>query len=317
MGGSLVNPHLRSKHPKSADMVVIKQFKPKRAEESQTAAFLQEVAILSALAFHPNVVSLIGYCQPPSAALVMPLYQGDLHSLIHDPSKRYNSLNLIDMVDQICSVMQAIHEMGIAHRDLKPKNVLLEKREQSAWENAQKPGPGNWSASSKTSPPSYHLRLTDFGLAFVGKDAKTLDNLETVQIKGLSYPYAPPEALSGTANLKTHHQSAEFFQSGDVYSFGITLWEMISRKIPWEEALQSSNSQEIIKERVLRGERPIIPAMASSSAKEDEKLVILKALIQECWDPVSGNRPSFKKISQQIRSYMAMVNFPIVESWIV
>jgi serine/threonine protein kinase len=114
-------------------------------------------SFLSSLSYHQNIIRLIGYTEAPNA-IITPMYQGDLDSFIHLPQHKYTSLDAMDIIQHIVCGMEAIHSLGLAHRDVKPKNCLLEKRTVPDHRNDI---PGEWS----TLP--YRIRLCDFGVCFV------------------------------------------------------------------------------------------------------------------------------------------------------
>lgn len=75
---------------------------------------------------HPNVVRAYDYIEENgTVAFTMEhVSGGDLWTKI----KNFQSLSfnaIVDILSQICSGVQAIHEVGIVHRDLKPENILL------------------------------------------------------------------------------------------------------------------------------------------------------------------------------------------------
>jgi serine/threonine protein kinase len=72
----------------------------------------------------------------------------------------------------------------------------------------------------------------------------------------------------------------------DIYSFGVVLWELVTRKIPFEE----HNTWEI-PNIVGRGDRPPIPKDCPSK---------FASLIHSCWQENPSKRPSFTTISEQI-----------------
>lgn len=86
--GALMNPELRQKHKDCADSIVIKEIKDNSADGEKR--FHQEMAAMSSLSFHPNIVQLIGYCDQPRC-LVMPLYEGYFQSFIHGKTQRLYS----------------------------------------------------------------------------------------------------------------------------------------------------------------------------------------------------------------------------------
>jgi len=54
-----------------------------------------------------------------------------------------------------------------------------------------------------------------------------------LDIKGFSPRYTAPEVF-GRVTSNTSEVSIEYEMKGDVYSFALILWELMTRKIPWE-----------------------------------------------------------------------------------
>ncbi len=96
---------------------------------------------------------------------------------------------------QICRGLQAAHEQGIIHRDIKPQNVLIDAKGE--------------------------VKLMDFGIARMteSKDAMTQAGL----IVGTPH-YMSPEQVQG-------HQ---LDPRSDVYSMGVLMYEMLAGKRPFE-----------------------------------------------------------------------------------
>ena len=72
-------------------------------------------------------------------------------------------------------------------------------------------------------------------------------------------------------------------QKVDVYSFGITLWEMLTGKLPFK----GIGRQEFMDEVVAKGFRPAVPKSLP---------LVLGNLLRDCWDANSLKRPSFENI---------------------
>ena len=122
--------------------------------------------------------------------------------LIEGPSlkERIASGNLVDresatIIRQIALGLSAAHEHGLVHRDVKPGNVLIDKKDGRA-------------------------KLTDFGLARTTED-KTLTQ---ANVLSGTPQYMSPEQISnpGTQDPRS-----------DIYSLGITLYECLTGSVPF------------------------------------------------------------------------------------
>ncbi len=103
----------------------------------------------------------------------------------------------IELMKQIASALQAIHEHGIVHRDLKPENIMFRDDDS--------------------------LAIVDFGIAKMISDVNSLT--QTGHILGTPY-YLSPEQAKGEA----------LDGRSDLYSTGIMLFEMLSKKRPFTAA---------------------------------------------------------------------------------
>ncbi|CAN0477157.1 unnamed protein product [Laminaria digitata] len=70
----------------------------------------------------------------------------------------------------------------------------------------------------------------------------------------------------------------------DVYSFGIVVWEVFSRTIPWSD---EANPKDIYVRVVFRGERPRIPVDSPPD---------MARVMRACWAAAPSSRPAFSYI---------------------
>jgi len=110
-------------------------------------------------------------------------------------------------------------------------------------------------------------KVSDFGFARVSKSAVNVTTQETGPVRWMA-----PEALF---ELSYSHKT-------DVYSYAVTIWEIIAREIPWN-GIEINN----IVIAVHNNERPQIPAKTPES---------LKNLITKCWQSNPDDRPTFSQI---------------------
>jgi glycogen synthase kinase 3 beta len=174
----------------------------------------REVAILRNLkdAPHPNIVRLIETFKSKNCTnIVMEYMPYDLHKLMSAlPAKsRLARQKVIFFAYQLLRALAHIHGMGIAHRDLKPPNILVD-------------------------PQSGVLKLADFG------SAKKLVNGQANTTYITSRFYRAPEAV-----LDNQHYTTKI----DIWAFGCILTEMLTSKILFTGADQVDQLVCIVRKR--------------------------------------------------------------------
>jgi basic membrane lipoprotein Med (substrate-binding protein (PBP1-ABC) superfamily) len=123
----------------------------------------------------------------------------DLRTLLHEEGA-LEPARAIGILRQVASALDAAHEQGLVHRDVKPANVLL--------------------ARPRSSEPVEHVYLSDFGLT--KRSASESAVTGTGQFVG-TLDYAAPEQFKGeTPDART-----------DVYSLGCVLFECLTGRPPF------------------------------------------------------------------------------------
>jgi serine/threonine protein kinase len=166
--------------------------------ESARSRFLRE-ARAAASVHHPNVATVHHLGESGGNYFyVMEFVDGEtLEALIHRRG-RLETDPALEIVTQVAAGLTAIHKQRLVHRDIKPSNIML------SWEEGR----------------LENVKIIDLGLA---KGATE----DTLSIAGsfIGTPtYASPEQFAG---LGTDIRS-------DLYSLGVTLWEMLSGKPPFQ-----------------------------------------------------------------------------------
>ncbi len=186
--------------------VVVKVLKaPLRAQPKAVEHFRREVHILSRFA-HPHAVA---YCDSSTGdargpILVMEHLRGiDLNALLHREG-RLTAERTGRLLAQLCDVLQAAHDAGIVHRDVKPGNLMVLY-------------PGT---------PQESLKLMDFGLAKMSSmlyiSPEDLVDFNLPAASGTP-EYIAPEMVRGT----------DMDRRGDLYSVGVLLFEMLAGRRPF------------------------------------------------------------------------------------
>jgi len=117
----------------------------------------------------------------------------NLHELIQT-SKRLSVETTINITEQICQALTAAHKKGVIHRDLKPQNIMIDKKG-SAY-------------------------VMDFGIA---RSLEAEEVTKTGAIIGTPHYMSPEQAEGKAVDTRS-----------DIYSLGCVLYEMITGNPPFE-----------------------------------------------------------------------------------
>ena len=166
----------------------------------------QEVELLRRLAQHPNIIGLLGYfVDGPRHYIVMEAFLGGElikqvkeHGALPEEAVRHYGT-------QIVAGVVHLHKCGVAHRDLKLENVLLDLT-------------------------LTRVKIIDFGLAHLHRPRADGDGYEPEELRDTpgSKSYRPPEML---ASVPLYNGFA-----ADVYSLGVCLFGLAAGFFPLEEA---------------------------------------------------------------------------------
>lgn len=209
--------------------VAIKEVRDTNPTDDEVCDFILEISLLSGLS-HPNIVRFFRGCvdlRGGTRTLLLItewMDRGVLSGLIHEAQEPVLTMgqNLVVALG-VARGMAYLHDVGILHLDLKSPNVLLSS---------------HWAT-----------KLCDFGLAKM----KEQTSLNTT-MKGVSPIWAPPEMFDD--------QNGGITEKADVYSFGIILFELVVRKLPFSDI-----SQMQLPRVKAKGQLPKIPGDVDADIK--------------------------------------------------
>ena len=279
---------------------------------------------LEALSFirHPNLCLFMGYTLSSEKVMVVNEFlKSNLEVFLEDKEK-----GTVGMVERVRMAKEAalglswLHRNHIAHRELKPSNILLDINN--------------------------HAKVADYGLSHARQlmnraiarqklsgasdpDARSPDLMTSIELSSAStldldqLPYwlAPelltamktPSMISGlsgltlsssqdSSGLKSSGSSATriSYEKCDIYSFGIILWQLLTRREPFSKAPTAADPHpgasfadldSFIQAVTVDKVRPEIPV---------DTLPTLQELIKDCWDSNPNRRPPFQSIVKRL-----------------
>jgi eukaryotic-like serine/threonine-protein kinase len=223
-----------------------------RTDPQFTTRFSHEARFVAAL-HHPNIVQIYAFqtthsldMHDPIAYMVMDYVEGEtLAQYIRKTSHAGKFPAPTDIVHLFASIGQALdyaHQEGMIHRDVKPSNILLDKRHS---------GP-----NSMGEPV-----LTDFGVAkIMGASSDTMTGM------WLGTPrYVSPEQAQGYP-LTTQ---------SDIYSLGVILYEICTGVCPF----RSENALAILMQHIRSA--PLPPDLINPALPSALTTVILRAMAKK------------------------------------
>jgi serine/threonine-protein kinase len=161
--------------------------------EAQTAARLRSDHIVDVLD--------VGRFDDGTPFLIMELLEGETLSSRIKREGRLQQGDAALLVDHLLSGLSAAHAAGVIHRDIKPDNCFITRK------NGRD-----------------HLKLLDFGISKVAGDAREMRMTRTGVVMGTPYYMAPEQARG----------SKEIDHRCDLYAVGAILYECITGRVPFE-----------------------------------------------------------------------------------
>jgi eukaryotic-like serine/threonine-protein kinase len=167
-------------------------------DESFLARFRAEARYAASLS-HPGIARVYDYGESAEfggAYLILELVRGEPLSAILARAGRLSPDPTLDIIGQAAQALDAAHQAGIVHRDIKPGNLLV--------------------AAGGTT------KITDFGIATAVRAAQAAHLTETGMVMGTAM-YVSPEQATG----------APVDASSDIYSLGVVAYECLAGHVPF------------------------------------------------------------------------------------
>jgi serine/threonine-protein kinase len=168
-------------------------------DEQFVERFIREAKAAASLS-HPNIVAVQdqGWNQSGTPAVFIVMEMVDGHTLREylNEQGRIQIRDGIKFLLPVLSALSAAHRVGIVHRDIKPENILVSREGR--------------------------IKIADFGLAKGPLLGSTMTAESSVILGSVSY-LSPEQVQRGIADSRS-----------DVYAVGITAFEMLTGKKPFD-----------------------------------------------------------------------------------
>ncbi|XP_029155540.1 tyrosine-protein kinase hopscotch [Nylanderia fulva] len=233
--------------------------------------FEREIQIMKTLK-HRNIVKILGNISEPKCLIMEFVEHGSLATYLQSNRKTLRSpKKLLHFALDIATGMDYLGSKNVVHRDVATRNVLV---------------------VSET-----HVKISDFGLAQMTKGKGDYYMLQTV--RDLPMKWYAPESL----------KEFKFSSRSDVWSFGVTMYEIFSLgedpKLP-EIELNYKN----ITEKYNIQERNMVTLVAAFEkgirlpCPELCPPEVYQRLMHSCWNMKSHERPTFATLCKDINELL-------------
>jgi len=268
-------------HDTKLDRNVALKFLPRDVSlsEEERTRFKHEAKAASALD-HPNICTIYEVNETPDGQMfiAMGYYEGtSLNKRIH--KGRLDLEEAVGISIQIAEGLEAAHEKGIVHRDIKSGNIIITEKGQ--------------------------VKILDFGLAHKSGLSRLTRTGTTVG----TAPYMSPEQAKGE----------KVDQRSDLWSLGVVLYEMVTGRLPFRGEHEAAILYSVVNEEPkplevsVSNSSPELIHIIGRALEKDvaeryqsaaEMLVDLKRLKKETsrtgYQPLSGRKKGFSSRKSKI-----------------
>ncbi len=185
----------RGKDLKLDRYVTVKVLREEYIGDEEFIARFRSEACAAARLSHPNIVRVYDVGEDDEINyIVMEYIHGDTLKTAIKKKAPFDSRSTINVAIQIASALAQAHKAHIIHRDIKPQNILV--------------------------GTDGVVKVTDFGIA---RAARATTMTTTANAAGSVHYFSPEQARGGYVDEKS-----------DIYSLGITMFEMITGVLPFQ-----------------------------------------------------------------------------------
>jgi len=211
-------------------------------DERRMQRFRQEAEVASSLN-QPNILTVFEFGEVDGLTFLATEFVDGETLRDHLRPKSLKLGEIIDIGIQVLAALDAAHEAHIVHRDMKPENVMIRRRD-------------------------HVVKVLDFGLAKVSEKSKKGEASEAAT----AFKTAPG-TIVGTINYLSPEQarSDEVDERTDIWSTGVMMYEMVAGKVPFSGSTSSHTIVQIL-------EKDPVPLSKLGNAPPELERIVEKAM---------------------------------------
>ncbi|MFJ7155393.1 protein kinase [Streptomyces sp. NPDC101118] len=247
-------------------------FRERFRREAQAVAKLSHTNIVSVFDTGEDSVSIGGEDGALMPYIVMEYVEGQpLGSVLQSDVAQYGAMpadKALKVTGDVLAALEASHELGLVHRDIKPGNVMITKRGV--------------------------VKVMDFGIARAMQSGVT-SMTQTGMVVGTPQYLSPEQALGRGVDARS-----------DLYSVGIMLFQLLTGRLPFDAdsplAIAYAHVQEepVAPSSVNRSVTPAMDALVARALKKNpnERFPTAAAMRDECLRVLSAGQTGAPVIVQ-------------------
>ena len=266
--GGMGTVYMARREDQSVEQVVaVKLLNLKLSHPTFVAQFRRENQILASLQ-HPNIPMYIdsGMTEDGQPFMVMEYVPGLPIDRYCEQQKLDQNARL-DLILQMCDALSYSHRKLIVHRDLKPQNILVSDEGL--------------------------VKIVDFGIArFLDQTTGIQKNMTQTQVRSMTPGYASPEHLKGLP----------VSVSSDVYSLGVVIYELLTKRPAFPDIEQVYDYQA----QIIENRHPVAMSQLKSVVWSRQLAGDLDAIVAKSirFDPVE-RYPSIESLRSDLNRFLA------------
>ncbi|ESO09672.1 hypothetical protein HELRODRAFT_117164, partial [Helobdella robusta] len=226
---------------------------------------------------HDNINRFIGACIEPLFVVIVMHYcsRGSLRDILYNEDIHLDDMLVASLVFDLIKGMMYLHDSSlIYHGRLRPSNCLVDSR--------------------------WVLQVSDFGLSMFRDDNANNRMIDAQTVAKMLWQ-APEILRAECIGIKGS-------QKGDVYSFGLILFQIISKKDPWSHV--KYNDYEVLN-TILN------PVDGAHLRPDTSSLTCPEFLIKcmhDCWNEDEYIRPDFKMVRSRLKPMLTGLSTNIFDN---